>query len=148
MNWWYMVSARCDVVAQNFYSYSDDEIFQSVVSTFAFVLTDPLNDVERETVEVSAEPITSSSVEMMSLERNMQVLPKAEEGSSSWAVHWSAHTNAVVLQNKRADKMRVSRGLSTDNRAYLIEAWCPDHPTALKVIYFIVKENSLPSHFI
>jgi hypothetical protein len=152
-DWWYVVTARCDFEGTTFRSSSSTTMVQAVIHAFSSVLTNALNEADKEGVEVSAVLITDSDAErdngrvqksFHSLSRPFAQLGRAQAGN---ARNHFANELEVWYQDSIAASVRpVSRPAAVaavqntqrrledmELRAYRIEAWCPDHEVADKV---------------
>eukprot|EP01032_Pedospumella_encystans_P018229 gene18229-20758_t len=133
VNWWYLVTARCDLYAES--PITQHEILDDVVYAFSTGLTDHLNMAERETVEVTAVEISSPSATGVPLvaHRKISTSPSAFSRTKPPLV---ANLRSVVRNfslSPVARSQRKHREGNKNQKSYTIETWCPDHPTALKV---------------
>jgi hypothetical protein len=55
VDWWYTVTARCDYDVDTVGEYTRDEMLDALTYTFEFVVTDDLDETERDRVEVAVE---------------------------------------------------------------------------------------------
>jgi hypothetical protein len=125
LTWWYLVTARCELGATSFRSYSAEEILNAVEYAFSFVLTDALDEVEREGVEVAVTAVSDTSASVHSTVASFPMMHNAASQGVEATEGTSTARPAKLLA-------RVSP-LDSEQRAYEVSAWCPDHPTAIKV---------------
>jgi hypothetical protein len=151
-----VVAARCDFEGTTFRSSSSTTMVQAVIHAFSSVLTNALNEADKEGVEVSAVLITDSDAErdiervqksFHSLSRPFAQLGRAQAGNVR---NHFAKELEVWYQDNIAASVRAVRPAAvaavqtthrrledTEHRAYRIEAWCPDHEVADKVRPFL-----------
>jgi hypothetical protein len=156
-DWWYVVTARCDFEGTTFRSSSSTTMVQVVIHAFSSVLTNALNEADKEGVEVRAVLITDSDGERA----NERFQKSYNSRSQPFEQLGHAHTTNVRNQfanelevwyqdNIAASVRAVSRPVAAgavqttqrrlddmEHRAYRIEAWCPDHEVADKVCAYL-----------
>ncbi len=149
VNWWYLVSARCDLHAEA--PITQHEILDDVVYAFSVGLTDHLNMAERETVEITA----------------VEISPSAAADNAPMVAHRNlAHSSSVfslikspLVANLRsaehkymfsavAHNQKKHREGNNNKKSFSIETWCPDHPTALKVFQTMEFLSADPSEIL
>lgn len=147
VNWWYLVTARCDLHADA--PITQHEILNDVVFAFSTGLTDHLNMAERETVEITAveiSPTAANSVPLVAHRKLAQL-----SSTNAFALTRSplvTHLRSVMHRPSLsflASSHKKHREGNNNRKSYTIETWCPDHPTALKVyqiMEFLARDPS------
>jgi hypothetical protein len=152
-DWWYVVTARCDFEGATFRSSSSTTMVQAVIHAFSSVLTNALNEADKEGVEVSAVLITDSDGERANERFQKSYHSRSQPFEQLGHAHTTNGQNRfaseleVWYQDNIAASMRAvprpaaaaavqttqRRLEDMEHRAYRIEAWCPDHEVADKV---------------
>lgn len=163
VTWWYLVTARCDLLASA--PISQHNALEDVIYAFSLGLTDHLDNVERESVELTAVEISSDSTssdsvggvrrdasstvdearERRKLRTYPTILQHSSRGAYSVGGISSASTGNTIMGGGKTGgsvhsmlrgvvSMRKHHKQSDSyKKSYTIETWCADHPTAIKV---------------
>jgi hypothetical protein len=143
-----LVTARCELGATSFRSYTADEILDAVEYAFSFVLTDALDEVEREGVEVAVAAVSETSASVRAQYEYVGVTAAATRTGSATTMkqerHLGTSRDPSMVRPARARALAQIRPLESEQRAYEVSAWCPDHPTANKVQRLCAQSGALP----
>jgi len=143
VTWWYLVTARCDLLASA--PIREHNALEDVIYAFSLGLTDHLDNVERESVELTAVEISSDSAASSVADSVVSSVRGAgADGTSSTSSNKAmdgrklrTHPSGGVHSMLRGVVSMRKHHKQSDpyKKSYTIETWCADHPTAVKVCH-------------